>query len=578
MISVECFLGSRFPGLEVSRPLFFKTLAVILKQLFHEKEFQQFENKYPHLGSLDFVEQVLDYFDFSFSVIDKERERIPLTGKLVVIANHPIGSLDGLALLKLISEVRNDVKVVANEILSSLKPLQPLLLGVDNFGGTTERQKVKAIHQHLKDEGVVIIFPAGEVSRFGAKGIRDCHWNNGFLKIASKFEAPILPIFIDGRNSIFFYSLSLFARPVSTLWLIKEMFKQTRQSLNIRIGNAIRYQKYNSVGSCCKQRTALFKRHVYNLPKLKREVFQDMIAVAHPENRQLLRREIKATQLLGKTADGKEIYLYHYSSDSSVMREISRLREISFRAVGEGSGNRRDMDQYDAYYQHLVLWDDNDLEIVGSYRIGVASEIIEKHGIEGLYSATLFDYKPDIDYIFERGLELGRSFVQPRYWGKRSLDYLWYGLGAFMRENPHFRYLFGPVSISNEFSEAAKSSMVYVYRHYFSSKVDLAQAKIPYSLDDSRFIPKHTFTGTDYKEDFTHLKAYLAKEGAKVPALYKQYIDACEQDGVQFADFNVDPNFSNCIDGLIIVDTVRLKVKKRQRYIEGSAIGLDSKV
>ncbi len=567
MISIEYFLESRYPDLQVKRPLFFKTLTIILKQLFHEKEFQQFEQKYPHLIGLDFIEEVLNYFDFSFAVVDKEKERIPLTGRVVIIANHPIGSLDGLALLKLISEVRNDVKVVANEVLSALPPLETMLLSVDNMGGNTERQQVKAIHQHLQNEGAVIIFPAGEVSRFGPKGIKDGKWHSGFLKIATKNKAPILPIYVDGRNSTFFYSLSLLAKPLSTLWLIREMFKQSNQSLNIRIGNPIRPQNYQHVGRDYKQRTQLFKRHIYNLSKTKKTIFSDLVAVAHPESRQLLRKEIRQCELLGETQDGKEIYLYQYQPDSCVMREISRLREISFRAVGEGTGLRRDMDHYDTWYQHLILWDEQDLEIVGSYRIGCAKTIIEKHGVDGLYSSSLFEYQPEMNFVFERGIELGRSFVQPRYWGKRSLDYLWFGLGAFLRKNPHYRFLFGPVSISSDFSESARATMVHVYKHYFGSQTRFAQARTPYDNADDSLVPHSLFCGTDYKADFIALKAFLAEQGLSIPTLYKQYVDVCERDGIQFADFNVDPDFSNCIDGLVIVDTVKIKAKKRQRYI-----------
>jgi len=575
MISIEFFLESRFPELQVKRPLFFKTLSVLLKQLFHEQEFKQFEEKYPHLVGLDFIEQVLNYFDFSFSVLDKERERIPLTGKLVIVANHPIGSLDGLALLKLISEVRHDVKVVGNEVLSAIEPMQSLLLGVDNMGGSSELQQIKAIHKHLENDGAVIFFPAGEVSRFGPKGIKDGKWRSGFLKVASRHRAPILPIFVDGRNSTFFYSLSLLAKPLSTLWLIREMFKQSNQSLKMRIGDPIRFQNYSCVGSDIKQRTALFRRHVYNLQRPKKAIFTDLAAVAHPENRQQLRKEIRQSQLLGKTGDGKEIYLFHYAPDSCVMREIGRLRELSFRAVGEGTGKRRDMDQYDCHYQHLVLWDEQELEIVGSYRIGVAKDIISKCGVSGLYSSTLFDYQPAMDYVFERGLELGRSFVQPSYWGKRSLDYLWFGLGAFLREHPHFRYLFGPVSLSSDFNETAKATLVHVYQHYYGSKMNLAAPKIPYEPDYDELVPQNLFCGTDYKEDFKHLKSFLAGHDVSIPTLYKQYIDVCEQDGVQFAGFNIDPDFSNCIDGLIVVDTVRLKTKKRARYIDGSALELE---
>lgn len=566
MISIESFLDTRYPDLHIRRPLFFKTLSLLLKQLFHESEFQQFERKYPHLVGLDFIEQVLSYFDFSFSVVNTERERIPLTGRVVIVANHPIGSLDGLALLKLVSEVRRDVKVVANEVLSSLKPLHNMLLPVDNLGGKTPRQNLKAIHQHLEHEAAVIIFPAGEVSRFSTKGVRDGRWNNSFIKVASSTGSPILPIFIDGRNSLFFYAISFLSRPLSTLWLVREMFKQTNHTLNIRIGNCVRQQTYSGVGRDFRERADLFRRHVYRLPKQQKVIFTDLTAVAHPENRKQLRQEIRQSAMLGQTQDGKQIYLYQYAPDSCVMREIGRLRELSFRAVGEGTGQRRDTDHYDAHYQHIILWDDQELEIVGSYRIAESKDLLQTQGVQGLYSSTLFDYQPAMNHVFERGLELGRSFVQPRYWGKRSLDYLWFGIGAYLRAKPHIRYLFGPVSISSDYNEHSKALLVHLYGHYFRSQTKLANAKTPYNFSATQ-IPVNLFCGNDYKADFAVLKELLDQQGYSIPTLYKQYVDICEHDGVQFADFNVDPDFSNCIDGLVIVDLIRLKPKKRERYI-----------
>jgi putative hemolysin len=572
MINVEHFIDARFPELYLRRPLFFKTLAAVLKQIFHESEFQQFEQQYPHLSGFDFVEQVLQYFDFSYSLVNTERERILLQGRLVVIANHPIGSLDGLALLKLVGEVRKDVKVVANEVLSSLKPLHALLLPVDNMGGKTARSNLKAIHEHLENEGVVIIFPAGEVSRFGGKGVRDGKWNSGFLKIASSTRSPILPIYVDGRNSILFYSLSFLAKPLSTLWLINEMFKQSSRTINVRIGTAIRYENYHPVGYDFKHRTDLFKRHVYRLQKRRNVIFSDLPAIAHPEDRKALRQEINACALLGKTHDGMQIRLYHYQTDSHVMREIGRLREISFRAVGEGSGHRRDVDRFDAHYEHIVLWDDAELEIVGSYRIASAAQVMQQHGITGLYSATLFDYHDAMAPVLEHGLELGRSFVQPRYWGKRSLDYLWFGIGAYLRQHPEIRYLFGPVSISADYDEAAKAALIHLYSHYFRSPVPLATAKTCFNAVHANYVPPYDFSGDDYKADFLRLKEFLATKKLSVPMLYKQYIEVYEANGIQFADFNVDPDFSNCVDGLVIADLSRLKPKKRERYIDNPLV------
>ncbi|MGD9660148.1 MAG: GNAT family N-acyltransferase [Porticoccaceae bacterium] len=572
MLNVETFLQDRYPDFWQKRPLLARPLARILKLLFHEKEFQQFANTFPHLKGFDFVEQVLDYFQFSYAVRDKERERIPVRGRVVIVANHPIGSLDGLALLKLVREIRPDVKVVANDILATLHPLHNLLLPVDNMGGNTPRKNLEAIQQHLKNEAALIIFPAGEVSRLGTKGVRDGKWRTGFLRIASSCNAPVLPIFVDGRNSAFFYALSFLARPISTLWLVREMFKQAKNCVDIRIGEPVSPESYQRSGVSISEKAELFRRHVYRISKDRDGIFITESAIAHPENRALLREEILRCEHLGTTEDKKHIFLYHCQPDSIIMREIGRLRELSFRAVGEGTGRRRDTDVYDQHYFHLILWDEDALEIAGAYRLCDARHSVEAqtgHMKENyLYSATLFRFHEAMNIFLENGLELGRSFVQPKYWGKRSLDYLWYGIGAFLRKNPQYRYLFGPVSISNNYPSQAMEMLVYFYSTHFPSQEKLASAHLPYIIPPQRRQElAEMFPGENYKDEFTRLKGSLSHMNLSVPTLYKQYPDICQEGGVQFAGFNVDPGFGDCVDGLIIVDLDKLKAKKRKRYI-----------
>jgi putative hemolysin len=154
-----------------------------------------------------------------------------------------------------------------------------------------------------------------------------------------------------------------------------------------------------------------------------------------------------------------------------LLRELGRLREIAFRAVEEGSGKRRDTDSYDDDYLHLILWDDEDLEIVGAYRFMPTAMQVERRGLEGLYSYSLFHYDDKMQDVLEHGIELGRSFIQPRYWGRRGLDYLWSGIGAYLARYPHYRYLFGPVSISGGLPPAARDLLVAFYRLWFPASI-----------------------------------------------------------------------------------------------------------
>ncbi|OIO72166.1 MAG: GNAT family N-acetyltransferase [Zetaproteobacteria bacterium CG1_02_53_45] len=567
MLNVEALTAEHLPGLLGKPPMVRKSLQAILRILFHEKELNRFQATYPHLEGFDFVDQLLEHFDFSYSLRGDERERIPSRGRVVIIANHPIGTLDAAVLMQLVGEIRRDVKAVSNQVLAGITALSPLLLSVDNMGGQSSREQLKAVYRHLENEGAVIIFPAGEVSRMGPAGIRDGSWNSGFLRIATATRAPILPVYIDGRNSMFFYALSLFSKPLSTLWLVREMFKQARRSVHISIGNPIPPESYERTHLPLKSRVKLFQRHVYRIGKQKEPVFVTRRAIAHPENRQQLKLEIEACRLLGQTRDGKRIYLFDFNPDCSIMREIGRLREISFRAVGEGTGQRRDVDAFDRHSQQIILWDDEELEIIGAYRL----RDTRQHSLDGssLYTGTLFDFQPAMSPILQQGLELGRSFVQPRYWGKRSLDYLWFGIGAYLHNNPDFRYLLGPVSISDSYPVAARNMLVYFYSHYFGADMQAARARLPYRLNAETLQQMgEIFSGNDFKRDYVTLKSRLGHLGCNVPTLFKQYSELCEPGGVRFLDFNIDPDFANCLDGLVVLDLDKLKASKRSRYID----------
>lgn len=563
MFTVDDVLNKHYPQV-ASNPLLCKPLSFVLRHLLHEREIKEFGETYPHHQDIDFVEQVLEFFNISYSIRDVEKERIPTEGRVVIVANHPIGSLDALALIKLVSEVRHDLKVVANQMLMAIEPLHDMLLPVNNMQGGTPKQHLTNIQNHLNDDGAILIFPAGEVSRLRPQGVRDTRWHTGFLRIARQAKSPVLPVFIDAKNSPMFYSVSMIYKPLATALLVKEMFKQRRKHLPMRIGELIPHEAYQNLSIGLKDQVKLFKRHLYRIGSNKKGIFATQASVALPEDRKELSRAIKACERLGETSDGKQIYLYKHTGYSPVMREIGRLREIAFRAVGEGTNKRRDIDSYDSHYFHLVLWDDEDLEIAGAYRFGDAQSLSREGHPTGLYSSTLFNYDKQNEAMFSQGLELGRSFVQPRYWGKRSLDYLWFGIGAFLSRYPKYRYLFGPVSISNTFPGPAKDLLVSFYQTHFPAKFGKATSKIPYRPSAEAL---NTFDGNDYKAEFTELKHLLANMGVNVPTLYKQYTEICHAPGAAFLDFNVDPDFCDCIDGLIVVDLTQLTEKKRKRYL-----------
>ena len=546
-----------------------RPVSKLLKRLLHAEDIRKFTADYGHLRGRDFVDQVLDYFDFRYTVADREREHIPSQGKLVIIANHPIGSLDGVALLKLVAEVRPDVKVIANDMLWSLEPLRPMLLPITNMGGRPGRQQIKAIHEHLAEDKAVIVFPAGEVSRLRPKGVRDTRWETGFLRIADRAKAPILPIHIDGRNSWTFYASSIMYKPLSTLLLVEEMFRQRAGVLHFRIGRCIAYKHHHRTDLSLKNRMLMLRKHLYRVGAGKSGMFPTEQGIALAEPRLALRNALSDCIYLTSTPDGKDLYFTDYRTDCPLMRELGRVREVTFRAVGEGTGQRRDLDRYDVQFSHLLLWDAQAMEIAGSYRLAVVTQLNMQQSYETLYTASLFRFKPAMERYLAQGMELGRSFIQPQYRNRYSLDYLWQGIGAYTQQHPEVRYLFGPVSLSGDFPRLAQVLIVGFYQQWFPPLQDVAQPKHTFVFTPTeQALLQQLFEGKDYTQDMQVLKAELQQLGVKLPPLFKQYSELCEPGGVQFACFSIDPAFNNSIDALLIVDLHQLKPRRKQRYLQ----------
>ena len=568
MLLLEEVIGSRFPAFGERPAAITRPMLAWLRKLVREDDANDFLRTCQGLEGFDFIDRVLDHFNFSYSVVGSELENIPSEGRVVIVANHPLGLLDGVALLQLVGRVRRDVKIVANDVLLAFRPLRPLVLPVVNIGAGSNRANVEAIRGALDRDEAVIIFPSGEVSRAGPRGIRDGRWREGFLRFAESAKAPVLPVHLGGRNSALFYGVSTLFRPLSTLMLLREPHLQHDVTLPVRIGRPVPWREIAASGLTRAQNVERFAREVYELPRRRAPRIMSEGPIAHPEDRVALRRELKGAQLLGTTRDGKQIYLFDSKPDSCVMRELGRLREIAFRAVGEGTGRKRDIDEFDAYYKHVVLWDEGDLQIVGAYRVGDVGRIVVERGAEGLYTHTLFQFHDVLRGHFAQSLELGRSFVQPRYQGLRALEYLWYGIGAYLATRPDIRYLFGPVSLSAAYPEEARRLVVHFYRRHFGTPEQLATARTPYTIaedDEARLV--QLLPGRDYDADFRLLKRRLGELGVAVPTLYKQYADLCEEGGTRFLAFNVDPAFAQCVDGLVQVDLLRLKPGKRERYL-----------
>ena len=347
------------------------------------------------------------------------------------------------------------------------------------------------------------------------------------------------------------------------------MFNKKNKTITINIGDPIPAKAFTSNVINNKVQSKLLKAHVYSLNKTNRGIFITEKNIIHPIDRKVIKKELNNSLLLGVTPDNKKIILTTKQESPKTLMEIARLRELTFRKVGEGTGKKLDLDLFDEYYNHLVVWDENELEIVGSYRIGNGEEIIKQYGTNGFYTSTLFNYSE----IFKRtimpnSVELGRSFVQSKYWNTNALYYLWLGIGAYLVNFPNIKYLFGGVSISNNYPENIKQMMVYIYSKWFNDTNNYAMSKNKFILPLEKSNTFNTiFIGHSFKEDYKKLKQMLKPYGLTVPVLYKHYSDLCENDGLKYLDFGIDGDFENCVDGLILIDINKIKEEKKNRYI-----------
>ncbi len=566
LIDVGAVLAAWMPALGTYPSWLRGALVWSLRTLVNEDRINRFLADHAALSGFDFIDQVFAELQIDYSVDPDAIKNIPATGRVLIVANHPLGGLDGLALLRLVGRRRQDVSVVVNELLCNINSLRNVFLPVDAFGGETKRADIDRIIEALNDNRAVIIFPAGEVSRAGSKGVRDGRWMSGFIRMATKTSAPVLPIHINARNSLLFYFVGRLSATLSMLMLPREM-TGFRGNIKLTIGQPVASADIESLPLGRRDKAQLVNRHLRRIGRGKSPLLKTTERLIDRVPRGAIIDALLSAEKLGITADNKHILLLDYADNSAVMDEIGRLRELSFRSVGEGTGRGKDIDRFDHYYRHLVLWDDVEAEIVGAYRLGEIWRWPD-HEKNRLYSNTLFAYEPSIQPIFEQGLELGRSFVQPQYWGRRSLDYLWQGIGAYLASHPDVRYLFGPVTLSNSLPKSARDMLVYFYQTHFPDPDHYARPTIPYVINPAAAgALRVEMPGFDIEMDQAWLRKQLGFMGLKIPTLFKQYADVCNRGGVRFCGFNIDPAFNHCVDGLVLVDVHQLKPKKRARYI-----------
>ena len=535
-------------------------------------------------GEAGFFDHGLRVLGVSYRVSEEDLRRIPETGPVFLVANHPFGGIDGLVFGSLLDRVRSDGMFLANYLLARVDDMGGRCFYVDPFGGPEAAKSnfkgMKDSLRWLREGHALATFPSGTVShlKWGSRRVSDPVWAENLAPLLLKSGAAVVPVYFEGRNSILFQLAGLLHPRLRTALLPREMLRARDRVIEVRIGNPIsarrleRFRSHREVMDFLRLRTYILQnRQVAEKtdfsPDLRRAHSGKPIAAAQP----VVKMEEELADLPPGAMLAEHAAFAVYAAKArdipTILLELGRLREMTFRAVGEGTGESTDIDKFDSDYWHLFIWNREEREIVGAYRLGLTDEILPRHGKHGLYTTTLFRIKSAVLASIDPAIELGRSFVVEKYQRKPlSLGLLWKGIGQFIVQHPEHCTLFGPVSISKEYQSLSKNLMVAYLREHnldpvFASKVkprNPTRSRSFGSLDKSSF--KRSVRDID---DVSALISEIEREERGVPVLLRQYLKL----NATLLSFNVDPAFNDSLDGLMLVDLRRTPVKILEKYM-----------
>lgn len=524
-----------------------------------------------------FIRFTLEVLGIDYDVSHGTKGGIPASGATVIVANHPLGCVEGVILAELLLTIRQDVKILANQYLKTVPELDELFIGVDVFAAhRAQKANLKALrqaHQHLANNGLILLFPAGEVSQLvdsKAQRLEDKEWSRSVSSLIRKSGATTVPVFINGQNSKRFYLAGKVHPLLRTLMLGRELLNKSTQTIKIAIGSAIQYREVKGLTDV--QMTNYLRLNTYLLQHLVQSKSidssspQNEFPVAQPLPRKDLLEDLDNLPSDHRLLSSGEFDVYCTSSENipSLLHEIGRLRETNFRRAGEGTGLALDLDQFDHDYRHLFVWDRVNQCLVGAYRLGLVDDILSAKGTEGLYSRTLFHY--DMPFIASMGksIEMGRSVIDlPYQKSMTALLLLWKGIATFVSHHPEYTHLFGPVSISNDYSEQTRQLLAECMTlHYCdAAKAEHVSPSNPLPASDNNWNTSMlTALG-----DLQLLSRVVARidQGKGIPVLLRQYLAL----NGKLISFNVDPDFNNALDGLIVVDLRQVDSKTLARYM-----------
>ncbi len=551
-----------------------------------------------HLEDLAFLNGILDEMEIKFEIPEEDLKRLPKDGAYITISNHPLGGIDGILLLKLMLEREPNFKIIANFLLHRIVPMKKYIMPVNPFENHKDAKSsvigIKETLRHLSDGKPLGIFPAGEVSTYkDGKLVVDKPWEEGALKLIRKAKVPVVPIYFHAKNSKLFYWLSKIDDTLRTAKLPSELLTQKDRVIKVRIGKPISVNEQNEIESF-EEYSEFLRKKTYMLANpfekdtklidtatasLKITKTPKKIVTAANESK--LIDEVQAL----RNSDSRflqsknyEVFFASAKEIPNILHEIGRLREITFREVGEGTNESIDLDEYDQYYHHMFLWDDETKKIAGAYRMGLGSEIYPKYGIEGFYLTDLFRFEPELHDMMHKSIEMGRAFIVKEYQQKpMPLFLLWKGIIHTTLRHPEHKYLVGGVSISNQFSDFSKSLMIEFmksnyYDPYIAQYIHPKKAyKVKLKDADKDFIFDEAESDLN---KFDKIIDELEPGNLRLPVLIKKYI----KQNARVVAFNVDPLFNNAIDGLMYIRIADIPESTMKPVIEEFQIELEKKL
>jgi putative hemolysin len=544
--------------------------GIIMSVLGFNKINELYSKHIDKLG-LDFVDAILADLEIQYEINPAELKRIPTKGSFIIVSNHPYGGIEALILIKEVSKIRPDFKVIANFLFHRIEPLREYIFPVNPFESMKDKGQsfigLKDGLCHIENGNCLLMFPAGEVSTTypNSQGVSDRKWMKQAVKFIRKANTSVLPVFFSGSNSKLFHSIGLIHPLLRTAKLPSEMLNKKNKTVKVSIGNPIldseqlEYENIDLFGRFLRAKTYMLDSNV-NVKSFfanTKSTNEKQEPVIEAVSKTILKYEVDSlpVECMLFKQSSFNVFCAQANQIPNVLTEIGRLREITFREVGEGTNLKIDIDNYDLYYNHLFIWDDISNSIVGAYRIGMGAQIMQEYGSKGFYLRSLFKINNGFKPILHESLELGRSFIIKEF--QRTplpLFLLWKGILHFLVRNPDYRYLIGPVSISNNFSNISKSMIVdYIMRNHYNH--ELAGMVKPKKKFRPVF-PNDTYMLTENAKSLKDID-FIIKDiegNSRIPILLKKYI---ELNG-KIVSFNIDPKFNDALDGMLVLDLLKI--------------------